>query len=316
MDHPAGPAQTRVSTLNDFFMKRSILVLLAVFGAAFSAHAEPLKIVTSIPDLADFARRVGGDRVEVFSLASGVEDPHYVQLKPSMIPRLRQADLFIQMGLGLEDAYAPALVRESRNAKLKPGGIGFLDMSRGVRPLEIPRSVDRAGGDIHPYGNPHYNLDPVQAQRMVAAIADRLAKLDPENSGSYQSNARSYNARLEAKLHEWKQRLRGKSIRFVSYHPYWAYFAARFDVDAAGTIQPKPGIEPGPRHIKELAEMMKQNGVRLIVKESFYSDRVPNELAKRTGARVVSVPIMVGGTRKASDYISFMDIVVDAFAGS
>jgi zinc/manganese transport system substrate-binding protein len=231
------------------------------------------------------------------------------------VPRLQRADLFIQCGLGLEDAYAPALVEESRNQKLKRGQPGFLDVSGGVRVLDTPRSVDRAGGDVHPMGNPHYNIDPEYAQMMVGKIAARLGQLDPVNASFFNANAAAYRARLAAKTREWKARLAGRSVRFVSYHAIWSYFAARFGVQPVGTIQPKPGIEPGPRYIDELTERMKAQGVQIIVKESYFSDRIPKELARRTGARVVSVPVMVGGTREARDFISLMDTIVSAFAG-
>jgi ABC-type Zn uptake system ZnuABC Zn-binding protein ZnuA len=293
---------------------RSIASAVALF-AGIAAQAAPLKIVTSIPDLADFTRQVGGDRVDVVSLSSGVDDPHNVPIKPSMVPRLQRADLFIQMGLDMEHAYAPALVEESRNQRLKPGQPGFLDLSSGVRPLEVPASVDRAGGDVHPQGNPHYNTDPEYAQMMVAKIATRLGQLDPANASFFNANAAAYRAKLAAKTREWKARLAGKNTRFVSYHAVWSYFAARFGVQPSGTIQSKPGIEPGPRYIDELAERMKTQGVKLIVRESYFSDRLPKELARRTGARVVSVPVMVGGTREARDYISLMDTIVSSFAG-
>jgi zinc/manganese transport system substrate-binding protein len=293
----------------------TIMTCLAAFCGGAMVQAAPLRVVTSIPDLADFVRQVGGEHVEVVSLSRGVDDPHNVPIKPSMIPRLRRADLFIQCGLDLEVAYAPALIQESRNNRLRRGQPGFLDLSKGVRVLDVPRSVDRAGGDVHPHGNPHYNLDPEYARMMVAKIAARLGQLDPAHAAFYDKRADAYRARLAAKIREWKARLAGRKVRFVSYHEIWSYFAARFGVRPVGTIQPKPGIEPGPRYINELTDRMKAEGIKLIVKESYFSDRLPKELAKRTGARVVTVPVMVGGTRAAKDYISLMDTVVKAFVG-
>jgi ABC-type Zn uptake system ZnuABC Zn-binding protein ZnuA len=150
---------------------------------------------------------------------------------------------------------------------------------------------------------------------MVSRIADRLSQLDPAGAGQFKSNAAAYNQQLGAKIGQWRTKL-GSGTKFVSYHPDLVYFAARFGLQQVGTIQPKPGIEPGPRYIDELAARMQSEGVKIIAKESFYSDRVPNELAKRTGARVISVPIMVNGTGDAKDYISFIDAVVNAFASA
>lgn len=278
------------------------------------ASAAPLKIVTSVPDLADFARRVGGNSVEVLSLASGKENPHAVPLRPSYIAKIRSADLFIQMGLDMEHAYAPALLAEARNLKLQPGKEGFLDLGEDVQAIGVPVVFDRAHGDVHSKGNPHYNLDPVQAQRMVRAIGVRLAALRPAEAVQFRANADAYVKEIEERLGFWKARLSGKSVRFISYHPDFAYFAQRFGVRQEGTIEPKPGIEPGPAHIEALVRDMQSRKVGLIVKESFYSDRVPLELARRTGAVVVSVPIFVGATPEARDYLSMMDALVSGFA--
>jgi ABC-type Zn uptake system ZnuABC Zn-binding protein ZnuA len=295
-------------------MKTKILILIACVLAT-ALHAAPLKVVVTVPDLADLTRKVGGDQVDVFAMASGREDPHNVPMRPSSITKLQQADLFIVIGLDLEHAYAPALLAESHNQRIQRGRPGFLDLSGGVHPLEVPASVDRSLGELHANGNPHYNTDPVYGQMMVRVIADKLAELAPANAAQFKANAAAYNQQLGAKIAQWRAAI-PKGTKFVSYHPDLIYFAQRFGLQQVGTIQPKPGIEPGPRYIDELTERMKAQGVKLIVKESFYSDRVPNELAKRTGARVVSIPIMVNGTSAAKDYISMIDAVVNAFAAA
>jgi zinc/manganese transport system substrate-binding protein len=293
---------------------RFFAVLIFAF-AARSIDAAPLKVVTSNATLADFVRQVGGKNVDVFSISSGRENLHNVLMKPSMVVRLARADLYIQQGLGLEHSYGPALLQEARNAQLRPGRPGFLDTSRGIPVRDVPRDVSRREGDVHPMGNPHYDLDPVLAKKMVAAIADRLGDLDRQHRNLYRANANAYISKLDAKIREWSSKIRGKNTKFVSYHPDFTYFAARFGLEQVGTIQPKPGIEPGPRHIQELIERMKSQNVTLIVKESFFSDRVPRVIAKETGARLVTVPISVNGMPGADDYISMMDRIVGAFAG-
>lgn len=292
-------------------MKFIITTLLITCGIL---HAAPLNVVVTLPDLADITRQVGGDQVEVFCIASGREDPHNVPLKPSAITKLAQADLFVQLGLDLEHAYAPALVKESRNPKIQPDGPGFLDLSGGVKPLDVPTSLDRKGGDVHPNGNPHYNTDPVYGQMMARGIAAKLGKLRPESAAAFKTNGDKYVALLQGKINGWRAKLAGKKIKFVSYHPDLAYFAARFGLTQVGTVQPKPGIEPGPRDIQNLAATMQQQGVKLIVKESFYSDRIPNQLAQMTGAKVVNIPILVNATPAAKDYISLIDTLVNSFA--
>lgn len=297
-----------------FFKTFAPLAALLLLAFAAAAQAAPIKVVTTLPDLADFANRIGGDKVEVTAMASGVEDPHNVLMRPSMVSKLAQADLFIVLGFDLEHAYAPALLIESRNRKIQVGTPGYLDCSRAVSPREVPKSLDRSEGDVHPQGNPHYNTDPQRMKIVAGEIADSLAAIDPANGPLYQANARKLQAQLDVKIAGWKRKLAGKDIRFVSYHPVWVYFAERFGVQPVGTIQPKPGIEPGPRYVQELIARMKAEKVGLIVKESYYSDRLPKQIAAATGARVVSVPIQVHGTREATDYFAFIDAVVNAFA--
>jgi ABC-type Zn uptake system ZnuABC Zn-binding protein ZnuA len=294
---------------------KKLIPLAALALMTITAHAAPLKVVATVPDLGDIATKVCGSGAEVYTMASGLEDPHNVLMKPSMISKLQQADLFIVMGLDLEHAYAPALLAESRNQKIQLGKLGYLDCSKGISVRDVPKSLDRAEGEQHPIGNPHYNLDPGRMKVVAGEIADRMGQLDSANAATYKANAKAFGAQLEAKFAGWRAKLGGKNIKFVSYHPDMVYFAERFGLTHVGTIQPKPGVEPGPRYIEELISKMKQEGVTLIVKESFYSDRLPSQIAKATGAKLVSVPIMVHGTKAAADYISFIDTLVNAFSG-
>jgi len=291
-------------------MWRTLPILIASLALAGTAGAD-LKIVTTIPDLADFAGRIGRDKVSVSSLARGPEDPHNVMMRPSMISSLRAADLFVVLGFDLEHAYAPALVRESRNRAIQPGARGYLDCSLSVTPLEVPTSLSRSEGDIHPRGNPHYNLDPLRMKRAAEAMARKMGELDPPNAAFYTQNAATLGAELEKRTAEWKRRIGTR--RFVAYHPVWAYFAERFGVEPVATIQPKPGIEPGPRYVDALIARMKGEGIGLIVKESYFGDRLPQQIARSTGARVVTVAVQVHATRAAPDYFAMIDQIVAAF---
>lgn len=298
--------------LKDYFTPLGKGLALLVLGAmlAVPARAE-LNIVTSIPDLADFAGRIGGDKVRVASLANGPEDPHHVMMRPSMISRLRAADLFVVLGFDLEHAYAPALVRESRNRAIQPGMPGYLDCSLAVTPLEVPTSLSRSEGDVHPRGNPHYNLDPLRMKKAAEAMARKMGELDPPNAAFYTANANALGGELERRTVEWKRRIGVR--RFVAYHPVWAYFADRFGVGMAATIQPKPGIEPGPKYVEALIARMKGEGLDLIVHESYFGDRLPQQIARATGARVVTVAVQVRATKAAPDYFAMIDQLVAAF---
>jgi zinc/manganese transport system substrate-binding protein len=291
-----------------------ILRYFLLLAGVTAVQAAPLQVVVTTPDIADITRRVGADEVEVFCISSGREDPHNVPMRPSAITKMAKAELFIEQGLELEHAYAPALLEESRNATIRPpNGPGFLDLSRGVKPLDVPTSLDRSMGDVHPEGSPHYNLDPVYGQMMARSIAAKLSSLRPEGAGKFKANSEAFVGQIQAKLPGWKAKLTGKNLKFVTYHPDFSYFAARFGLTQTGTIQPKPGIEPGPKDVEALAQKMKATGTKLILKESFYSDRIPKQLAEVTGAKVISVPVLVNGVPAAKDYISLIDTLVNSF---
>jgi len=286
-------------------MKR---ILLALFFSAGGLAAAPLKVVTTTPDLADLARRVGGERVSVACLSRGVQDPHFVEAKPSLILKLREADLYIQTGLELEAGWAPLLLQGARRAQVQPGGTGFLDASRFVRPLEVPSDVSRAGGDVHPGGNPHYLGDPRNAVAVAAGLAGKLAELDPAGKPMYDANARAYGERLWLKIVEWEKRLApARGARYVSYHRNLVYFADWAGLSSAGEIEPKPGIPPSPRHTADLIKLMKEQKIPLVLTMPYYEKRSSDALAAATGARVVVMSLMPDGVSREDDYLSVME---------
>jgi ABC-type Zn uptake system ZnuABC Zn-binding protein ZnuA len=292
-------------------MKRSIgLPLLLAIGlaAVFAGAADKLKVVTTIPDLADMTRQIGGEYVEVTSLATGVEDIHAVPMKPSFAVTLNRADAVILMGLEAEHAFLPALLEAARNPKILRDAPGYIDCSVYIMPLEVPTRIDRSLGDIHPMGNPHYNLDPVMGKDAARAIADGLSKLQPEHREEFQKNLDAFEAKLDAAIARWEREaapLRGKKL--VSYHPDLLYFADRFGMETVGTIEIRAGVDPTPGHIAELEEQMRRLKVDFVVRELHYPAGLAETVAKQTGAKLVELPAMVGGVPEAKDYISFID---------
>jgi zinc/manganese transport system substrate-binding protein len=272
-----------------------------------------IRVVTTIPDLADMAKHIGGDLVEVKSLATGVEDIHAVPMKPSFVPLLNRADVVVVMGLDAEHAFLPALLEVARNPKIQPNGPGYIDCSIYIAPLEVPTRIDRALGDQHPAGNPHFNLDPVRGKDMARAIADGLARNYPDKAPTFQGNLVSYLATLDAAIARWEREavpLRG--IKLVSYHPDMIYFAERFGMEAVGTIEIRAGIDPTPGHIVALEDMMRRQGVKLVVRELHYPAGLAATVAQHTGATLVELPAMVGGVPEAKDYLSFINYNVQA----
>jgi zinc/manganese transport system substrate-binding protein len=292
-------------------MRRPVLLGLAmalIFLLPSEGMSANIRVVTTIPDLADMARHIGGDLLEVKSLATGVEDTHAVPMKPSFVPLLNRADVLVLMGLDLEHAFLPALLEVARNPKIQPNEAGYIDCSVYIAPLEVPTRIDRALGDQHPRGNPHFNLDPVRGKDMARAIADGLARNYPDHAPTFQKNLVSYLATLDAAIARWEREavpLRG--IKLVSYHPDMIYFAERFGMEAVGTIEIRAGIDPTPGHIVALEDMMRRQGVKIVVRELHYPAGLAATVAQHTGATLVELPAMVGGVPEAKDYLSFIN---------
>jgi zinc/manganese transport system substrate-binding protein len=287
-----------------------MLAGILVFGA-IPAQAAKILVVATLTDLADLARNIGGDQVEVQSLATGVEDTHGVPMKPSFVPLLNRADLLLEVGLGCEHAFLPALQEASRNPRIQPGKSGCIDCSHGIIPRDVPKSTDHTAGDVHAYGNPHYMLDPVLAKTAIANIYHGLVAFAPQYQAEFTRNRDAYLAKLNAKIAEWKQEalpLRG--VKFVSYHEHWPYFAARFGMNYLGTIELRPGIDPTARHIEEIINTMRAEHGSIVVREPQFPEKVPSLIAAQTGATLVKLPIMPGGVPDTETYIKMMDYIV------
>lgn len=294
------------STMN---MARIILIFLlipAMLGMAQRPSIEEggkLRVVTSIPDLADFTARIGGGYVTVESLAKGVEDPHGVPIKPSFVPKLNRADALVVLGLQAEHSWLPALIDVARNPNILPGGVGFINSSQNIRPKQVPKSLLRREGDVHPLGNPHFNLDPVYAKVMAKNIAEGLTRLYPPGKEFFDTNLKNFQAHIDTQLAKWKrlaEPLRGK--KFVSYHQDTIYFAERFGLEEVAQIEIRPGIEPTQGHLVWLVDRMKGKQVNLILREPHYPERLPNWVAEQTGSTVAKFLIMVGGNPGVDTY--------------
>ena len=293
------------------FRLLSLAVISAVGFTAQPVHAAKIRVVATLTDLADFAREVGGDHVEVHSLATGIEDTHGVPMKPSFVPVMNRADLLLLVGFGCEHAFLPALLEASKNPRIQYGTPGYVDCSKGIIPLEVPKSTDHSEGDVHPYGNPHYMLDPVLAKTAIQNIYNALVAFAPQDEADFTRNRDAYIARLDAKIAEWRQEIAPlKGVKFVSYHEHWPYFADRFGLEYFGTIELKPGIDPTARHIEEMIASMRSEHVPIVVREPQFPEKVPALIAAQTGAKLIKLPIMPGGVPHTDTYIEMMDYIV------
>lgn len=273
------------------------------------AEAKKLNVVTSTTDMAALAQEVGGDRVNVESIAKGYQDPHFVEAKPSFLLKLRQADLLITVGLQLEIGWLPPLITQSGNPRVQVGSGGYLDASQFAEILEIPTGpVTRAMGDVHPLGNPHYWLDPDNGRRVARGIAGKLTELDPADSAYFQQRFQDFDQRLTAAEQKWDAEMapfRGRKI--VTYHNSATNFAKHFHLDVIGYVEPRPGIPPTPSHTIELVGLMKRQNCKLVLVEPYFDLKTPNSIGAATGAKVIVYLPSVGGEKQVTNYFDLFD---------
>ena len=289
---------------------RHILLGMVLVGAVATGPAT-IRVVASLPDLADITQRIGGDRVKVDYIVHGDQNPHFIEVKPSYMMKLRSADLFLTIGMELE-LWAPQLVDGSRNTALR-----VVDLSRGVQKLEVPASVDASQGDVHRFGNPHYWLDPRNMRVVCGEIVDALAQVAPADEGFFRANADAWLRSLDGKIAEWEELMKSLGgSRVVTFHKSWSYFARWLGLVIAEQVEPKPGIPPSPSHTASLINMIRQGGIKVIIVEPFYDASAPEKLARSTGASVLRLATSVGGVPEATDYVALMDYNVKALSAA
>ncbi|MFH1060012.1 MAG: metal ABC transporter substrate-binding protein [Pseudomonadota bacterium] len=324
--------------------------VLATDGAA--AQALPIKIVTTTPDLASLARAVAGPLATVTSISDGHDDPHFLQAKPSYVLAARDADLWVRVGMELEVGWEPPLLDGARRPDLLPGGSRHLDASEKVLKLDIPTGpIDRSMGDVHPLGNPHWWLDPINARLAAYSLAQRLSQLYPAHAPTFESNLAAFEQRLDqamfgpalvaklggntlwsleltgkleaylaqeglaGQLGGWKARLAAKrGAALVIYHKSWVYLTNRFGLRVAAELEPKPGIPPSGAHLARVVRVMREQGIKVILLEPYYPRNGADLAAGQTGARVLVLPNTCGGLKGGQDYLALLDRLVDRLA--
>ena len=262
------------------------------------------RVVTTTPTLADIVRQVGGDRVEVESIMSGPENSHNVIPKPSFIMKMRRANLFVHMGLDAEP-WVPELVKGSRQQRLHPGNDGNVDASAGITLLEVPQrgELTRALGDIHAFGNTHFALDPMNGITIARTIADVLKKTDPGHADEFEANYQEFDRRIREMTERLTQELEPYAgTEVVIYHRVWPYFFKRFGLAKLAEVEPKPGIQPGPRHLSKVVQTMKDHDAMIVIVETFNSLSNAEAVAKRAGGKAIVLPTEVNAVPEVDSY--------------
>jgi len=288
------------------------IAAVLLLSCTWSAAAEPLRVVTTTPDLADLARQIGGEWVVVTSLTRGSEDFHKVRPRPRKLIALSRADLLIQMGLDLEHAWLPDLVKSARNRKIRPGTAGWVNVSAGIEPLGVTEETTRADGpDLHPKGNPHFNLSPLRAQKMADNVLAGLLLRIPEARETLEKNHAAYSKRLQEKVTDWKARLeplRGAAL--IEYHDSWLYFTHDFGLKIVARLEPQPGVSPHPKHLKSVIETGRKENVGLILARPANKD-LAEKVARDLGATAVVLPL--ASTTDHDGYLEYLEEVVSTF---
>ncbi|MEN9798644.1 MAG: hypothetical protein RL653_2340 [Pseudomonadota bacterium] len=294
-------------------MARQLAVLCFVLAAVI-AEAK-VKVVATVTDLGALAREAGGELVEVSTLARSTQDPHFVDARHSLVLGLAQADLLLHLGMDMETGWLPTLLTSSRNGRVQPGAPGNLNCGTLVQPLEVPlEKIERAMGDIHPGGNPHYTKDPRNARLLVRGIAARLAVVDPAHAADYQRNVERFEAALGPKLAAWEAALAPfKGAPIITFHRSWSYLSAWAGFEQVAFMEPKPGLPPSAQHLAQVLVVARTRKVPLILQEQWYSAQGSELVAEKSGAKLVRVPGLVP---EEQGYLAYMDGVVSAVVGA
>lgn len=300
----------RTSVLSSF-------ILASLLGSSAPAQAG-IKVVTTTEDLAALAREVGGDKISVESIAKGYQDPHFVEAKPSFILKLHSADLLVVIGREMEIGWLPPLLQQSRNPRIQLGSPGYLDASLTVKILDIPQGqITRAMGDVHPFGNPHYWLDPGNGRRIAKEIQAKVSELQPADAAYFAQRLADFDKRLGEAEKRWDVALAPyKGTKIVTYHRSWPNFVERFGLEVIGYVEPKPGIPPSPQHTIDLIGEMKKVKAGIILVEPYFDLKTPQSVARETGAKVIVLSPSVGSEKEVTDYIKLFDYDVNLLVGA
>lgn len=327
---------------------RSLLSILILALVTSTATAAPKKVsvVTTLNILASVTKDIGGDRVTVSALAKPNQDPHTLVAKPTFKLAAKNADMFVEIGLGL-DAWGSAVTDASGNTNIQQGQKGRVVASAGIDTKELPATLSKAWGDIHPQGNPHVWLDPVNVKQIAKNIAAGLTRVDPTGKDVYAANLKKFSEKLDDalyghdlveeygasklerlsrrnelidylkkkktydKLGGWLKRaepLRG--IEIITYHKTWIYFTDRFGMKIAGEIEEKPGIPPSQDYLASLIKKIQTEKIKVLFVDTIYPAKDGEYIAGKTGAKIVSSPIDVGGAENTDDYFALIDTVI------
>jgi zinc/manganese transport system substrate-binding protein len=279
-------------------------VLWLVAQPAFAA----LNVLACEPEWGALSRELGGDKTNVYVATSALQDPHHVEARPSLIARARSADLVVCTGAQLEIGWLPLVQTQSGNARIQLGQPGYFEAARHVLLLEVPSSVDRAQGDVHPGGNPHLQLDPRNIAKVATALSERMAQLDPPEAENYRARTKAFLERWQQAIARWeKDAAPLKGMAIVVYHRNMTYLEQWLGMRQVGELEPKPGLPPTTSHLSELLANLQKNPAKAVVRAAYNEPRAAQWLSENAKIPAVTLPFTVGGTDQAKDLFGLFD---------
>jgi zinc/manganese transport system substrate-binding protein len=289
---------------------RIVLIVAMLINIALAK----IEIATTYRYIEDITHNIGGDLVNIKSLSKPKEDPHFVMARPSLIAKLRNADLLIINGGHLEIGWLPPLIKRANNRRVFDRSDGFLDLSHSINMLDVHESVSRADGDVHPDGNPHFILDPYNVPIVAKSIADKLSSLDSSNKEKYQSNYKLFKSSWDLKLLEWDKKMKKlEGRKVIEYHKIFDYLLKRYKIELLDTIDPIPGVTPTSKHIMELIKKIKkQDSTLLIMHDVYHNKKASKLIASKTGVSVIDIPHDVDSLEGADSIENLFNTIVNS----
>ena len=283
-------------------MRYPVLVLAALLASVTSRAEAAFNIFACEPEWAALASELGGNDVSVFAATTARQDPHQIQARPSLIARLRGADLVVCTGAELEVGWMPVLLRQASNGRIQPGSPGYLAATDYVRLLEVPTRLDRSEGDVHAAGNPHIQTDPRNIRVVAEQLGSRLEQLDGAHAAAHAQRTQAFLKKWDEAIARWKAKgapLKGAAV--VVYHKDWTYMESWLGLTEVATIEPKPGVPPSTAYVAQLLDDIPRKGTRMIVYAAYQEPRPVNYIGEKSGLPAVLLPFTVGGTDAAGD---------------
>jgi zinc/manganese transport system substrate-binding protein len=299
-------------------MTRYLLsVLFGLLLLPLNSAAE-LRVFSCEPEWGALVTELAGDHADVFTATTAQQDPHYIQARPSLIAKMRRADLVVCTGAELEIGWLPVLMARGGNPRVKPGTDGYFEAANFVPMLEVPQRLDRAEGDVHAKGNPHIQLDPRNIARIAPALSERLAKVDPANAGDYRKRLEDFSRRWQNALQRWDTEAASlKGMPIVVHHKSWAYLNQWLGLKEIGTLEPRPGVPPGSSHLAELLETLKVTPAKAVIRAPYQDPRASEWLSKQVpGLVMIEMPFTVGGNTQATDLFGLFDSSIALLKGA